>query len=504
MKQFSIKRRLIASVLLVELVSAVCITGLAFVYERHAHFRTFDIMLRGRADSLLGAVQDAGDEADNVMLDGSQRSLPARDIYEVWDASDRVLAHSPNWDGLDSSKRTADKPQVLTVNGRKYRAIRLDGVRVVDPGDKGGGVARHVTILYGAPLQPLWDAVRGAVVFYALTSLGLVLVTGIVMFLLLRSGLAPLSDLAAEAAGVSVTSWNFNPSPQARRTVELAPLASALTTVLKGLERSFAQQNQFVGDAAHELKTAVAVVKSSLQLLTMRPRSASEYQAGLERCQLDCERMEETVARMLTLARIESESAAEAATQRHFVTGLGKVARETAAQFESIAEIRRVAIEMSIPDVVTADIDTEQLQLLCSNLVLNAIQHTNQGGTVRISAGFNGPNAELHIADNGTGIDPEMLPHVFDRFYRGDPSRSRKTGGTGLGLAISKAIVLRFQGAIEIESTLGEGTTVIVRLPVERGRREASIQPSDLVTQRGNQSVLPYGAEAANADFLRE
>jgi len=472
MRQISIKRRLIASVLLVELVSAVCITGLAYVYERHAHLKSFDVMLRGRADSLLGAVQDAEDAGDNVMLDGSQNSLPARDIYEVWDARDRVLARSPNWDGLDSSKQATDKPQVLRARDREYRAIRLDGVRIVDPGDKGGGIPRHVTILYGAPLRPMQDAVRGAVVFYAATSLGLLLITGIAMLLLLRSGLAPLSDLAAEAAGVSVASWSFNPSPRVLSTVELAPLASALSTALKGLERSFAQQNQFIGDAAHELKTAVAVVKSSLQLLAMRPRSAGEYQAGLERSLLDCERMEETVARMLTLARIESESAAEAAGGR-FTTDLGSVARETAGRLEPIAQSRGVAMEIFAEQEAAADVDPEQLQLLCSNLALNAIQHSHPGGTVRISAGVSGGNAELRVADTGEGIDAEMLPHVFDRFYRGDPSRSRKTGGTGLGLAISKAIALRFEGSIAIESSVGEGTTVVVRLPVKRAGGDA-------------------------------
>lgn len=468
MKPISIRRRLIASVLLVELISAICITGLAFVYERHTHFRTFDIMLRGRADSLLGAVQDAGDEADNVMLDGSQTSLPPRDIYEVWDASDRIVARSTNWDGFDSSKRARELYQELSIHHRAYRVIRLDGVRVVDPGDKGGGVTRHVTILYGSPLHPMWEAIRDAMVFYAVANLALLVVTGIVMFILLRNGLAPLSDLAAEAAGVSVTSWFFAPSAQVRRTVELAPLASALSTALKGLERSFAQQNQFISDAAHELKTAVAVVKSSLQLLIMRPRTAGEYQAGLERCQLDCERMEETVARMLILARIESESTAEAMERQHFITDLGKAVREIVEQLEPIAEIRRVAMEIFTPDAITADIDPEQLQLLCSNLVLNAIQHSNQGGAVRISAGINGSKVELHIADNGDGIDPEMLPHIFDRFYRADSSRSRKTGGTGLGLAISKAIALRFQGSIVIDSKLGEGTSVVVTLPVLR------------------------------------
>ena len=474
MKTRSVKRQLIASVLLVELISAVCITGLAYVYERHTHLRTFDIMLRGRADSLLGSVQDADDAEDNVMMDGTQVNLPERDIFQVWDGRGVVLGKSTNWDGLanvtalDGLGWKHQPFQRLIVNRRKYGAIRLDGIRVVDPGEKGGGIVRHVTILYAAPLEPVWHAIRDAVVFYASTSLALLLVTGFVMLLVLRSGLAPLHDLAMEAAAVSVTSWNFSPSDRVLQTVELAPLASTLTVALKRLEKSFAQQNRFVSDAAHELKTAVAVVKSSLQLLTMRPRSTTEYQAGLERCQLDCERVEETVSRMLTLAQIESEAAAEAAARSRYSTNVGEVVRDIVLQFEPIADIGRVTVEVLAADAVTADIDPEQFHVLCSNLILNAIQHSRAGGIVRLRAESKAASVEIQVVDSGDGIDPEVLPHIFDRFYRSDPSRSRKTGGTGLGLAISKAIALRFQGSIEIESTPGKGTSVMVNLPVAR------------------------------------
>src|SRR6202162_3741372 len=100
MKPYSLTRRLVTAVLLVELVSAVLIIASAVIYERHTHFRSFDIMLRGRADSLLGAVQDAEDQGDNVMLDGTEVSLPSKDIYEVVDENKRLLGRSGNWTGL--------------------------------------------------------------------------------------------------------------------------------------------------------------------------------------------------------------------------------------------------------------------------------------------------------------------------------------------------------------------------------------------------------------------
>ncbi len=124
MKSYSITHRLISTVLLVELLAALSISTAAMLYERHQRFRSFDIMLRGRADSLLGAVQDAEDTQDNVMLDGTEVNFPAEDIYQVQDASGRVLGHSPNWSGPDERLLAAKTGKFLRVhvNGIHYRA----------------------------------------------------------------------------------------------------------------------------------------------------------------------------------------------------------------------------------------------------------------------------------------------------------------------------------------------------------------------------------------------
>jgi len=471
MRLRSIKMQLIVSVLLVEFASALLGTSLAVLYERHVRFRAFDIMLRGRADSLLGAVQDAEDPQDNVMLDGSEINLPAKDIYEVWDENQRVLGHSPGWQvPSDSDLLTALSKQFgkIRVGDERYRTIRIDGVRVVDPGDKSGGVRHRVTIVYGSPISPVWEAVRGAVLFYGITSLMLVVITGLGMFWLLRRGLAPLNELAAQASKLSVNSWDFAPSARIRETTELAPLAAALETAMQRLERSFTQQHQFVSDAAHELKTAVAVIKSSVQLLSMKPRTANEYQAGLERCLTDCQRMEEIVAKMLTLARVESNVRDTENNSTVLPTNLARVLKKVVAQLETFAELNKVQVEFSVPAALTLDIEEGELELLCSNLLMNALQHSKTGDVIRVIGRSVGVWLDLVIADEGSGIEAESLPYIFDRFYRNDPSRSRRTGGTGLGLAICKAITDKAKGTIEITSKPGSGTTVAVRLRLER------------------------------------
>jgi signal transduction histidine kinase len=463
MKAYSITHRLIATILLLELLAALSISGAALVYERHVRFRSFDVMLRGRADSLLGAVQDAEDTQDNVMLDGTEVNLPGEDIYQVQDAGGRILGHSANWTGPSTDLLTAKtgKMQRVSVRGKHYRALRIEGLRIVDPGDKGGGSPRRVTIFYGAPVDHVWGEIWEAVGFYAVTSLSLLAISGLLIFWLLNRGLAPLRELAAEASGVSVDSWNFVPPSRARMIKELAPLTVALETVLARLEHSFLQQRRFVSDAAHELKTAVAVLKSSLQLLTLKQRTAIEYERGIERSQLDCQRMEETVAKMLTLARVEAKS-----VPAIVATDLTEVLRQVSQQFESMAELKRLQVLVLAEGPVMVDIEPEQLQLLCGNLLLNALQHSPAGSAIRAVVQQDGTQAQLAIEDDGEGIATQDLPHVFDRFYRGDPSRSRNTGGTGLGLAICKAIASRWQGSIDIASDLGVGTRVMVRFPV--------------------------------------
>ncbi len=398
MKSYSITHRLIVTVLLVELLSAISLSGAAMLYERHVRFRSFDIMLRGRADSLLGAVQDAEDTQDNVMLDGTEKNLPAEDIYQVQDASGRVLGHSPNWIGPDPDLLTVKTGRFLrlSVNGTHYRALRIEGLRIVDPGDKGGGIPRRVSIFYGSPIGRVWKDIWGAVGFYAITSLSLLAVSGMLIFWLLNRGLAPLRELAAEAAGVSVDSWNFVPPQRARMIRELAPLTGALETLLTGLEHAFMQQRRFVGDAAHELKTAVAVLKSSLQLLTLKQRTALEYERGIERCQLDCDRMEEAVAKMLTLARVETNI--ELPSSR-FAIDLAEILGQVSQQFESMAELKRLRILVSTPGAVIVNVEPEQLQLLCSNLLLNALQHSPAGSA--ISAVVQQQETAAELVDRG-------------------------------------------------------------------------------------------------------
>jgi signal transduction histidine kinase len=472
MNSRSISRQLIVSVLLLELLAALILVGIAVQHESHARFRAFEVMLHGRADSLLGAVGDAEDVEDHVVLNTTGISIPPRDLFDVQEdgGAGRVLGRSPQWPAEEIKTATADKHGTLRVklHGRDYRFVRVHGVRVVDPGDRAGGVTRHLTVLYGAPTGQVWGEVRDAVRFYAWASVLLLTLTGCVMAWFLRQGLAPLRELAEEAGRISAQQWRFTPPESARVTRELAPLASAIESALARLQQTFRQQERFTSDAAHELKTDVAIVKSSLQLLAMRTRSVDEYKHGLEVCLQDCVRLESTVQEMLTLAGMQYASHHRDVTLPA-TSDLAVHARETIARFSSLAQVRDVHPRLIAGDCTKVRLDGKECMLLCSNLLHNAIQHSHPGSEVRMELHCDNGSLRMVVEDFGEGISPEALPHVFEPFFRGDESRDRNTGGTGLGLAICKSICDKAGGSIEIASTVGRGTSVIVRLPLVDG-----------------------------------
>ncbi|HVJ08332.1 MAG TPA: HAMP domain-containing sensor histidine kinase [Acidisarcina sp.] len=462
MRRYSITRRIVSLVLAVELVSAVCVTAFAFFYERHTHFHSFDIALQGRADTVMGSVTESPDEGtEAVTLDMADLSLPKEALFAVREENGQELGRSRNWIDLDEDLwKGADGFVNLRVAGREYRAIRMHGLRIVDPGV--ANVRHSMVVLVAAPTRWVWQEVFGAVRMFALANVVLLLLTAVLVPMLVRRSIGPLTMLAAEAGRISPERWRFQPAEEIRSVEELRPLVEALEGVIGRLERSFAQQRQFVSDGAHELKTAVSVVKSSVQLLGLRARTAQEYAEGLERCNADCARMEDLAHKMLLLARVEEFAPAQASERTEIMDGI----RSAMVELAPIAELRKVELRSDGQRDLTAAIAPEMWRSVCVNVLLNAVQHSPSYGVVRMTASRRGDVVLCVVEDEGEGVPASALPYIFDRFYRGDPSRSRRTGGTGLGLAICKAILDRAAGKISIENIALGGTRVKIELPL--------------------------------------
>ena len=469
-KTRSLTRRVLGTVLLLEMVAAASLIGATVFYEWHSRLAAFDVMLRGRADTLLGAVGDAEDAQDNVVLDMSGVTVPPRDLYLVQDDKSGLLGQSraaiPK--SVLAKANASQHATAIRINDHHYRIIRVVGTRFVDPGDTGGGVRHTVTVFYAARTNHVWRDVIGAVQFFGIATVLLFSVTTLLMVWLLRRDLAPLHHLATEAGKVSARNWKFESPHAAKETKELQPLVQAIESVLGRLQRSFEQQRRLTSDAAHELKTDVAIAKSSLQLLAMRSRTPEEYERGLEVCLEDCARLERTVQQMLTLARVEHAECATTGSTQTRVCSLKSGIETSMQHLSSLSALKGVKVVLASESRPTVAMDESDCVTLFSNLLLNALQHSQTGMEIRVHMTASDGWIRIAIQDQGDGIAPEALPHIFETFYRGDPSRSRESGGTGLGLAICKAICDKAGGSIHVDNLTTGGTEITVILPTHQ------------------------------------
>ncbi|WP_158748665.1 cell wall metabolism sensor histidine kinase WalK [Acidobacterium sp. S8] len=466
-KSLSITRRLTVTVLALEFLSAMALIGAITIHEWHVQLKAFDSSLEASAESLMGAVQDAEDEGDNVMLDMRGVHLGKNAIFRVKDERGRVLGSAGEPPSLELPSSSEHVFHNMDISGRSYRFFVLHGLRIVDPGEPNGGTPHSITIIYGTPIGHVWHEVIESIRFFAIATAVLLGVTALIMAWSVRAVLSPVNELAREAERITARDWHFDAPRSAKETVELRPLAAALEAALARLQGSFDQQRRFTNDAAHELKTDVAIVKSSLQLLSMRKRTVEEYGQGLALSLDDFTRLEMTVQKMLTLARLEQQPIENSRSGTEFqYCSLRDVIEDAIHQSKPLAELKAISVVFECVADAKVPIDNRDALLLCSNILLNALQHSPNGTTVRIAMTVN-EEAWLTVEDQGEGVSDEDRAHVFEPFYRGDPSRSRRSGGTGLGLSICKAICERAGGSIEIENRVVGGALVTVKLPVK-------------------------------------
>jgi two-component system, OmpR family, heavy metal sensor histidine kinase CusS len=273
-----------------------------------------------------------------------------------------------------------------------------------------------------------------------------------------RRGLRPLAEMRRSLERVQPGHLSERIEPM-RWPLELRPLAASFDDMLGRLEDSFTRLSQFSADLAHELRTPIGNMLGEAQVALTRQRSAEEYRSVIESTAAECERLSGIIDNLLFLARAES---AEQQIERLLFNG--RVALEKIVSFyQTAAEDRHVNIACSGEGQIFAD--PALFNRAVGNLIDNALRFTTDGGKIHISIGTRGGRTEVSVRDTGSGIAPEHLPRVFDRFYRGDASRS--SAGTGLGLALVKSIVDLHGGSASIESEVGRGTIVLVTFPNE-------------------------------------
>ncbi len=296
--------------------------------------------------------------------------------------------------------------------------------------------------------------------------------------------LAPLALLIAGAGGAFLTDRALRPVrhiSQAAEQIEAKDLSGRLPVTGKDefselartfnamlgrleeaftlLEKAFEQQRRFTADASHELRTPLTVIKANTSLALRGTRTVEDYRRALEAADRAADMTTSIVQDLLLLARSDAGNLGLSAD----VMPIQQVLERAS---EAVRNPENAPVRLNIFDADLSVVGNEnELIRLFSNLLENAARHTPVDGTITVTAHSEEKTLVVTVADTGEGIPPEHLPHVTERFYRVDASRTRPSGGTGLGLAICRSIVEAHGGTLSITSAVGKGTTVTVTLP---------------------------------------
>jgi len=269
----------------------------------------------------------------------------------------------------------------------------------------------------------------------------------------------PISDVIRAAGHIAGGEYNARLTPSAD-TAELAELTHSLNSLADSLQEQETLRKRLTADVAHELRTPLTTLQSTVEAMLDGVWEPSE--PHLASCREEILRLNKLVDELGALSRYDSESL----SLKREPFDLLNLAQATAQNFESAAQNGGVSLHVS-GTAAPVLADRDKVGQVLVNLLHNALKFTPAGGSISLEAAAEGTVATLTIRDTGSGISPEDLPHIFERFYRADPSRSRQTGGSGIGLAIALAIARAHGGNITATSQPGEGSTFVLSLPAD-------------------------------------
>lgn len=410
-----------------------------------------DDVVHGQRGPAQGPLRIRQDATKRALLDAISKTGT---YYICWGADDSVIFKS-------DSTPTGISPPARNSNLLFHAQTRGDSREQVLTSDSG------LRILVGRSLKADLAQMRN-VVWQTILSGAAVTALGLIGgWWLATKATKPIKDISTTAEKIASGNLaeRINVSDTDSELGQLAGILNAsfdhVQKAVMELQEALERQTRFVADASHELRTPVAVVLAEASSALARERTPDEYREALGACCQTARRMRRLVESLLLLARVE---AGQTSSPRA-VCELDRITQEAVGLLRPIASEQHVALHLETKPTRCFG-NADELGQIVTNLVSNAIYYNRPGGAIWVSVDAEDGFAVLRVKDTGQGIAEESLPHVFERFYRVDQSRSSTSGHFGLGLAITRGLVEAHSGTITVASVLGESSSFTVRLPL--------------------------------------
>ncbi len=382
-------------------------------------------------------------------------------IVRIFDAQGFLIASSRNMPagslnsrilGNIQSNRNHIEDATIEINASKPALFRSLTVPVME----NGKLAYIVQV--ASPLGALHAARKNLSLLLLILLPSTVLLTGITGSFLAKLTLKPVNQMIDTIHQITAENLKLRISiPNTKDEIE--SLAKTFNDMIERLDESFSSQRQFMQDISHELKTPLSILKGELEVALNRIRSAEEYTNVLHSSLEEINRLTRIVENLLMLARFDAKTI----IMETGAMDLSVLIKDSLEDIHVLADQKHIKLQFEPTDATIIQADKGQIKRLILNLLDNAIKYTPPKGCISINVSQQKGMAEITIADTGIGIPQESLPHIFNRFYRVDQSRS--DSGFGLGLSIAQSIAQAHHGQIHVKANSPQGTVFVVSLP---------------------------------------
>lgn len=431
--------------------------AVAFFAMRSSIETTVDEGLRDRMAAVQELMEQVLPEGPERLRDELREHTELSEeggFLQASDDEDRWIYRSPLMERYNVPRIEAAGPTIYNLR------VRNLPLRVLAADSHLSDRTYHVQV--AAPMDDFEDALSRFKWALLVFCPFLLLVASAGGYWISRRALTPVGEITGAAQAISSRNLSSRLAvPQSRD--ELQRLSETINGMLERLEAAFKRITQFTADASHELRTPIALMRTTAEISLRKPRAEAEYREALRQILKDLETTSALIENLMLLAR--ADSGVEAL--QFSPVDLNETLHEACQQIRVLAQDKQIGLQESVAQApVTIEGDTAALQRLFLILLDNAVKYTPAGGRVTVSLTDGNGSAVAEIRDTGIGISETDLPNVFERFYRADKPRSRELGGVGLGLSIGRWIAEAHGGTIEVTSTVGQGSVFRVRLPL--------------------------------------